>query len=187
MQKKLTLLLLSVTALLAYSVPSFARDVQVFPPMKPYTTTICPPVPAGANYTYTLVWNGVNNVWCSQVPINCTAGQGLQYSAVTGNFICVTPCSGPSTTQVPTPAACTATGGVQGVVIDTIVTQCDGTRTATEVCQPPTTTIPTTSVYACPLGTTLFGAMVNGVLDVLNCNTMSCSNYLCTQSGLQPE
>ena len=110
-------------ALLTSATPSVASDVQIFPPQTA-AGIICPPNPPG--FTYSLVWDGVSNVKCAEVPLNCALGQGLQYNASTAAFVCVTPCSGPTTVQANVQSC---PSGQIGNIFNSVVTQCDGSVT----------------------------------------------------------
>ncbi|MGE3623270.1 MAG: hypothetical protein AB7H77_05295 [Bdellovibrionales bacterium] len=159
-----------------------AADSQVFPPVMPGTTDVCPPNPTG--YVYNLVWDGASNVECAKVPISCSAGQGLQYDGT--EFKCITPCSGPSTVFIAT-GACPS--GAVGEVGKQVTTQCDGSFTESPIntCGQ-VITISTTTQITCPVGETVSGVMTGGVIDSLTCmtNPSACSNYTCTAGGLVP-
>lgn len=148
------------------------QEVQLFPPGTPGTTmtniagNLCGPLPAGSQYTYALVWDGTDPVWCSQVPINCPAGDGLVFDG--HNFQCVVPCE---------PTAITVGGGscpageVGSPGGQYELQYCDGTTSAPFGTAPNTcgTPIPAVSAITCTPGSTVPGSYItidgNQVLD----------------------
>jgi hypothetical protein len=173
----------AVTGLLVYPSGAYATndDVVIFPPQLPSPApvgTLCPPNPPG--YTYTLIWDGVHNVECGQVPTTCQAGQGLQFNG--SNFVCVTPCSGPTTT-FQTTGACP--NGETGEIGNSVVTQCDGssTSTATNTCGQ-LVVFPAVSAVECTVGATVVGYFDStGSFNTQCTATTPCQNYTCTTGG----
>ena len=177
-----------VAALFLCPAGGYAADVQIFPPQPPNTPpgTTCPP--DTADYTYALIWDGVSNVQCSQIPTTCTPGQGLQFDYTSGdsnqgNFICVTPCSGPVTTQTNVQSC---PNSQTGSTYTAVTTQCDGTSTSSNVnsCG---MLIPAVSYIQCNIGETVTGYYdANGQFDTQCTGSATpCSSYTCTASGLK--
>lgn len=146
---------------------ALSTDIQFFPPVVPGSATqVCGPSPSG--YTYALVWDGVTNVQCAQVPISCPSGEGLIYDGA--NFICSIPCMPTLNTITNGPSDCPAgqVGSVESVTQQKLVF-CDGTiqtlpsSPPTNTCAPPppqVVQITAISSITCTKGQTVTGSYV---------------------------
>ena len=164
-----------------------ANNVQVFPPLQP-SPPFPPNTPCPQGETLALLWNGVGNVQCANVP-TCTPAQGLQFDSATGSFICVTPCAGPQAVQIDG-QACPA--GQSGSIYTPGQKNCDGTITPTGAQIDTCTTVPTNiqipaeSTISCQVGQTITGFFDGSGNFNTNCNLGTCVTYNCTAGGLIP-
>jgi hypothetical protein len=147
----------------SYGQQAVQKEVQLFPPGIPGTTmaninptTICGAAPQGS--TYSLVWDGTDPVWCSQVPTNCPAGEGLIFDGQ--NFQCAIPCE---PTLITNPSGQCPLAGEVGSPGGTYQLQyCDGTMSAPFGNAPNTCGFPMLMVTqgTCTPGTTVVGSSV---------------------------
>jgi hypothetical protein len=170
-----------LATLLLFSSPGFAGDVQIFPPQT-ITGAVCP-----RGTSTGLLWDGIHNVECMNVPIcNIALGQGLTFDGT--KFSCVTPCI-PQPTTIDS-GTCPP-GEVGAPVSQPAIQNCDGTITptgapATNTCQ---VWVRSVGEMPCTPGQTLTGFIdATGAFNpACGGSNPPCVNYACTASGLQPQ
>lgn len=172
------LFFVAFTGMLLFSPLAFADDVQIFPPQPPAGT----PCPQGS--AAGLLWDGIHNVECVNVPTcNTALGQGLTFDGA--KFTCVTPC-------IPQPTTITSgtcpPGETGAPASQPAVLNCDGTITPTssEITNTCQVFVPAFSAVACTPGQIMMGYLdANGTYySACGGSNPPCVAYICTSSGL---